>query len=155
MNHQPTEALRLPLWKNCYERMIADGCDYGSTYPASFFERELKAERDSMRFNLDISEIREALEAHGFYLSGRGHRGEEWVILPPQTNADTLNSYQRNAVKLLKRGVILGTNTRLDLLTAEQRRRHERTLEKIATRAALMGRKLPVATTRSEKRITT
>ena len=132
--------MRLPLWKNVYEQMIAEGCNYGATYPAEFFERGLKAHRDSMRFSLDLARIRRALEHHGFYLSGLGGKGAQWVIVAPESNADKLLGYQREAMDALRRGVILGTNTRLDTLTAEQRRKHEATLEKLATRSALISR---------------
>jgi hypothetical protein len=134
------EAVRLPLWKNVYEQMIAEGCDYGSTYHAEFFEESLKTLRDTMRFGLDLAKIRRALEHHGMYLTARGQNGNQFVIVPPESNADKLVGYQRAAIDALKRGVILGTNTRLDSLSDEQRRRHESTLEKLATRAALISR---------------
>ena len=47
-------------------------------------------------------------------------------------------SYSRTALDALKRGVILGTNTRLDTLTAEEKRKHESMLEKLATRLILV-----------------
>ena len=137
------EALRLPLWKNVYEQMIAEGCDYGRTYAAEFFETSLKTTRDTMRFGLDLARIRRALEYHGFYLTARGQGGNQFIIVQPESNADKLIGYQRAAIDALKRGVILGTNTRLDSLTDEQRRRHESTLEKLATRAALVSRRMP------------
>lgn len=153
MNHQTipqcidagephSETLRLPLWKNVYEQIIAEGCDYGRSYSAEFFEKSLKTQRDTMRFGLDIARIRRALEYHGFYLTSRGQNGNQFIIVPPECNSDKLLCYQRAAIDALKRGVILGTNTRLDSLTDEQRRKHESTLEKIATRAALVSRRV-------------
>lgn len=140
---EPGEVLRLPLWKNCYQNMIDAGLDYGATYSADFFEKELRCKRDTMKFGLDISLIRRALEYKGFYLSGRGLNAVEWIVMPPQNNASTMQGYQRKAIDALKRGVILGTNTRLDTLTVEERRKHESMLEKIATRAALISRRVP------------
>lgn len=136
------EAVRLPLWKSVYEEMLKS-CEYGTTYPAEFFEERLKVKRDTMRFGLDVSNIRRALEHHGFYLSGRGLNSNEFIIVPPESNADKMQSYQRQAIDALKRGVILGTNTRLDTLSDEQRRRHESVLQKIAMRAALVSRRVP------------
>ena len=65
------KTLRLPLWRNCLEEMIANGVDHGSLYSAEYFEESLKAKRDTMAFNLGLSEIRKRLEHRGLYLSGR------------------------------------------------------------------------------------
>lgn len=134
------EIVRLPLWRNCVEKMIKEGVEHGKTYSAEFFEDQLKAPRDSMGFGLGISEIRRELEKQGYYLSGRGQGGNQFIILPPENNQDVMAHYQRMAADALKRGVILGTNTRLDLLPAEARKRHEGLLEKIAIRSVLMSR---------------
>jgi hypothetical protein len=132
--------LRLPLWRSTVEDMIKDGVEYGQTYEAKFFEDRLKCDRNSMQFGLAVSNIRRELERHGFYLSGRGQNGNQLVILPPASNADVLCSYSRAATDALKRGVILGTNTRLDMLTNGERTRHEKTLQILATKAALINR---------------
>jgi hypothetical protein len=137
------EVLRLPLWKNCYEEMLRNGVDYGVTYSAEFFEQRLKAKRDSMTFGLDVSKIRAALLSHGFFLSGRGQKGEQFVILDASANTSVMENFQTQAIKALRSGVILGTNTRVDVLTAEERRKHESMLEKLAVRSALISRKLP------------
>jgi hypothetical protein len=137
------EVVRLPLWKNCYEDMLRDGVDYGATYPAEYFEERLKTKRDSMTFGLDISKIRAALLSHGFFLSGRGQKGEQFVIVDAAANTAVMENFQHQAIKALRSGVILGTNTRVDVLTAEERRRHESMLEKLAIRSALISRKIP------------
>jgi hypothetical protein len=137
------EVLRLPLWKNCYEEILREGIDYGRTYDADFFESRLKEKRDSMRFSLDISKIRTALLSHGFFLSGRGQKGEQFVILDASANTSVMENFQSQAIKALRSGVILGTNTRVDVLTDEERRKHESTLERLAIRSALLCRKIP------------
>ena len=137
------EVLRLPLWKNCYEEILREGIDYGRTYDAEFFESRLKEKRDSMRFSLDISKIRTALLSHGFFLSGRGQKGEQFVILDASANTSVMENFQSQAIKALRSGVILGTNTRVDVLTDEKRRKHESTLERLAIRSALLCRKIP------------
>jgi len=135
------EVLRLPLWKNCYEKMLGQGIDYGTTYDAEWFESILKEKRESMRFSLDISKIRTALLSHGFFLSGRGQKGEQFVILDAAANTAVMENFQSQAIKALRSGVILGTNTRVDVLTDEERRKHESTLERLAIRSALICRK--------------
>jgi hypothetical protein len=137
---QDSELVRLPLWKACVDNMRKDGVNHGKTYPADYFEQQLRTTRETMQFSLGLSEIRRELERDGFYLSGRGQHGNQFVILPPENNRDVMASYQRQAFDALKRGVILGTNTRLDLLPSEDRKKHESLLEKMAIRTALMQR---------------
>jgi hypothetical protein len=137
------EVVRRPLWKNCYDEMLRDGVDYGTTYPAEYFEERLKAKRESMTFSLDISKIRAALLSHGFFLSGRGQKGEQFVVVDAAANTAVMENFQQQAIKALRSGLILGTNTRVDVLTAEERRRHESMLEKLAIRSALISRKIP------------
>lgn len=139
------ELIKLPLWKNALEEMRKKGLAYGQSWPAEFFERHLKVARDNIQYGLGISFIREELEADGFYLSGRGQKGNQFVILPPSSNADVMKSYQRHAARSLARGVILGTNTSLETLTDAERKKHENTLRKMATKAVLMQRSGAVA----------
>ena len=70
----------------------------------------------------------------------RGQKGNQFVILRPAANTNVVDGYSRAAVDALKRGVILGTNTRLDTLSESERRRHEAILERVALRAALVQR---------------
>jgi hypothetical protein len=137
------EVVRLPLWKNCYEEMIREGVDYGKTYEAEFFETRLKEKRDTMAFGLALSQIRTALLGHGLYLSGRGQKGHQFVIVDAAANTRVMENFQHQAKIALQKGVILGTNTRLDVLTEEERRKHEATLERLAVRTALMSRQVP------------
>jgi hypothetical protein len=142
---QQAELVRLPLWRDCAEKMLADGVDYGQTYPAEYFEERLRCKRDDMKFGLGVSHIRRALESKGFYLSGRGLKGSSFIILEPSDNKSVMTNYSAQALDALKRGVILGTNTRLDTLTAEERRRHESVLEKMAMRLVMMRKTMQVA----------
>ena len=136
--NEMNSVVRLPLWKSCLEQMQIGGVEYGKVYAAEFFEEHLRTKRDTMQFGLAVSEIRKCLEEQGFYLSGRGGKGDQWVILEPSSNVDVCQCYSRAATDALKRGVILGTNTRLDTLSIEQRRRHENVLEKMAVKLALI-----------------
>lgn len=138
MSEQP---IKLPEWRSCLEVMLADGVDYNKTYPVEFFERELRIPATAkMRFSLSISQIRRELQKQGFHLSGKGGNGKIWTILPAANNAGVMHSYNREAANALKRGVILGTNTPLELLTEQERRLHEKILEKMATRQVLLNR---------------
>lgn len=141
----PFRRLRLPLWRECAKEMIEKGVKHGDVFPSSYFETLLRCSPDTMQFSLGIAEIRRVLEQRGLYLSGRGQKGEQFVVLPAEANVDVMACYARKATDALKRGVILGTNTRLDLLGSEDRRRHEAMLEKMAIKFALMSRSGQVA----------
>jgi hypothetical protein len=136
-----TEYAKLPRWKVCLEDMLKKGVEYGQTWKTSYFEESLGSKLKTMEFQLGISSIRAALLEHGMYLSGRGTRGKSFVILNPEANAEVMSSYQKEAAKALKKGVVLGTNTDLGLLDSDDRRRHEAVLERIAIRQALIGRR--------------
>lgn len=151
MNNEPNEIVRLPLWRNALEEMHRDGLQYGKTWKAAFFETHLRCNREDMKFGLAISEIRRELEKDGYYLSGRGQKGNQYVILPPESNSDVMLCYQSAATDALKRGVILGTATRLDTLGESDRRKHEATLERMAIKASLMNRSRQVAKIVMEK----
>lgn len=145
MNDESPEVLRLPLWRECLKKMRAEGLEHGRVYPVKFFTDELRCQPDAMQFSLGIAEIRRELEEDGCYLSGRGQRGEQFIILPARYNADVMLSYGRKAADALRRGVILGTNTPMHLLGAEDRRRHESILEKMAIKSCLMLRAATIA----------
>jgi hypothetical protein len=133
---------KLPLWKSCVEFMFKEGVEYGKIYKTEFFEEWFSLDRvkDSMKFGLEITKIRKVLEQEGFYLSGRGQNGTQYVVIQPEHNVDVMRHYQRLAMDSLRRGTILGTTTKLDTLTDEERAKHENVLEKIATRQVLMSR---------------
>lgn len=144
-NDSDMPIVRLPLWKNALDEMRKAGITHGQVWDAEFFEKELKCQRDDMKFGLAISEIRRELEKDGYYLSGRGQKGNQFVVLPPESNSDVMLQYQRAAVDALKRGVILGTATRLDSLSDADRKKHEGILQRMATRAVLMQRSQSIA----------
>jgi hypothetical protein len=62
-----------------------------------------------------------------------------------------MGDYARKAADALRRGVILGTNTKLELLPPEDRARHERMLERMAIKAALIARPKTVLNAMSAK----
>lgn len=145
------EITRLPLWRGALEQLQKNGVEHGQTISAEWFEERLKCKRDEMEFGLSMSAIRRELEKDGYHISGRGQGGAQFIILPPENHAAVMAHYQRIAIDCLKRGVILGTATRIDLLNAEDRRRHESLCEKMATRSVLMARSGQIAKAIKEK----
>jgi hypothetical protein len=139
---------RLPLWKNVLEALLQGGVSYGDTFDTAYFEDGLKCQRETMEFGIAMSQIRAGLMEHGLYLTGRGGNGKSFTVCDPAANVAVMQSYQREAVRALQKGVILGTNTDMARLTEDERRRHEAVLERMAIRAALVCR-----TTKELKRL--
>ena len=98
-------------------------------------ELRLGANRDSAEFGFALALIRRELEHSGFYLTARRQAGQGFAIML---------WYEREGIDKLCRAVILGSNAELRTLTEAQRRRHDAVLSRIAQRAALMSRKMPV-----------
>lgn len=134
------EVVRLPLWKECLKDMLSNGVTDGAAYPAEYFERWLKVTRDSIRFSTDISKIRQALERYGFYLQGRGQKGRQFVILARTANVKQCKLHARHATRAQKRAVTLGSNTCVDDMKPDDRRRHEAYTERASNKLVLMMR---------------
>ena len=128
------EVIRLPLWRECAKEMIEQGLEYGKVYTSEYFEKWLKCSPDSITFGIGVSKIRRTLEHHGVFLSARGQKGKQYVLLQASANSNVLANWAHQATDCLKRGVILGTNTRLDALNPDDRRRHEAWVERIGTK---------------------
>lgn len=139
-NH--SEALRLPLWKNVLEEMI-ETATHGQNFDASYFEERLKCVRDSMEFGIAVSHIRKGLEYLGMYLSGRGLRGDQFMILLPKDNIQIAKLNQIRAMRTLSRTVRLLTATPVETLTESERRSLEKELSKASFRLALMRKRTP------------
>jgi hypothetical protein len=132
-----TEVRRLPLWKHCFDEMRKDGIEYGKVFGADFLENHLSETRDSMRFSLDISRIRNAMLEEGYYLSGEGHNGNAYEIVPAADNHKIMSRKLATAKKETRQAVTLGVNTPMDTLTESERTRHSQVLERAQIRLAL------------------
>ena len=133
------EVRRLPLWKDWIERN-EHRLAYGLTVTTEEMEAALEEKFGSVKFNMEILNIRTVLRHRGMNFSQRGLRGAGFQILPPNTNADEMEHLNRVAMNSLKASVILGTRTNLNLLSDCERKRHESVTEKMAHRLALLGR---------------
>ena len=60
------------------------------------------------------------------------------MVLPANRNIDVMKAYSRRASDMLVNGIILGANTDKITLNAEERRRHESELEKMAHKSVLL-----------------
>ena len=142
----------LPLWKDWIDRnehRIA----YGLTVTMEEMEQALDGIRETAAFNLDVQKIRDALRHRGMNFSQRGLRGGGFHIMPPNTNADTMEGMARAAVNALTAAVILGSNTDHGQLTDQERQRHDSVVQKAANRLALLSRKDPQTINNAAKQL--
>ena len=146
------EVRRLPLWKDWIDRnehRIA----HGLTVTMEEMEQALDGIRETAPFNHEVQKIRAALRHRGMNFSQRGLRGEGFQILPPNTNADTMEGMARAAVNALTAAVILGSNTDHGQLTDQERQRHDSVVQKAANRLALLSRKDPQTINKAAKQL--
>jgi len=123
------------------EEFLKAGLTYGDEIEAEVFEKWFKKDRTQLQFQMAVAEFRAELERKGMYLSGRGYKGAKYVILQPRENAQVMENYGFRARKCLGRAVVLGTNTQLELLSQEERARHDKVQEIASRRLLLMSRK--------------
>jgi hypothetical protein len=137
------EVKRMPLWRHFVETHHEAGkLEFGSFFSAEQMEAHLGCRYDSLEFAMAIYAIRKALRRlGGKVFTERGQQGKGFIIAPVERNADEMARLQRTAMNSMREGVILGTNTPVELLDAESRRRHEAILERMATRLALLRRR--------------
>jgi hypothetical protein len=114
---------------------------YGAFFSSSDMEIHLSCKENTAEFAFAISHIRRALRRSGQNFTARGQMGQGYQIAAPGTNHAEVSRLQHVALNAMREGVILGTETPLELLSAEERRKHEAVTEKLATRLALVNRR--------------
>lgn len=139
-NQAYQQAVKLPLWRSTLEKMRTIGLNYGMVFPTKFFEDNLKAVKGESRLNFGIMRINKKLIHEGFYLSSKGQKGNQYVIIPANSIHCVMDNWAHSAAQALKRGVILGTNTKTDTLSPEDKRRHDASLQSICMKRLLMGK---------------
>lgn len=146
MNKSNSETLTLPLWKGVLAD-IRTRAEYGMQIKTDWLEHELRADRDSLEFVFAVQSIRDGLIESGFFLSAQGAKGEHYYIKEANENVDVMSTYHRKASNSIARAVMLGARTDISKLTDEEKRKHERKLEKMQIKAALL--RLPIAKARA------
>ncbi len=143
-----TQVRILPLWKE-FVRITREGgkLTYGAAFTTAEMEQALACNRDSLEFQFAVSDIKRALRREGKNWTARGQNGEGFVITQPGRNRVEMERLQKAAITQMKEGVILGGSTPLELLNQEDRAKHEAVMGKMATRLALINRRVPHALT--------
>ena len=96
---------RLPLWRSCLDEMTTKSMiNYGAAIPAEFFEERSRANGAQWNSAWRSATSARELEQDGFYLSGRGQKGSQFVILQPAGNVHIMAGYSRAAIKALRTG---------------------------------------------------
>lgn len=135
------ETRKYPLWRNVVLLLEEMGVNYDTVIETEWLEDQLQLKRDTMHFSIAVSKIRRVLEQYGLSLrTAERTRGSRYVFLPAKENYTKLRQYQRRANDMLRRGVVLGSNTPLDGMSPGERQIHEKWLENTSMRSLLMGR---------------
>lgn len=143
-----------PLWRDFIVKNKTEGSlVFGSFFKVETMEDHLGCKSDSVEFAFAIAAIRKALRREGKNFTERGQHGLGFLITPPEFNHKEMDRLQASAISALREGVVLGTNTPIELLDAESRRKHEAVLEKMATRLALVTRRTSLKSNNQAKQI--
>lgn len=132
------KATRSKTWVKLAPFLIESGLSYGSVLTKVELERVLEVSRDTSQFDFILCRLRRLLLESGFYLTSRGQKGEQYIILKASDNANIIQSISDRAIDTLNRGIHLGRQTRREKLSLEERRRHDGELEKMAHKLILL-----------------
>ena len=136
-----TETIKLPLQESVAEHLLANGLTYGSTYPAADIAALFRCDNiDSVEFKFCVASLRKELICKGFFLSGKGHHGKAFSVVPAFANCEVAESMAAQARRKLSAGYILGTTTDTTGLTDPQKLRHSAIVERMGHRVALLAR---------------
>ena len=127
----PETTVRLPLWKNILDDLIADpDFTYGSVIKWERLETAFKSSRTRMAFRQEQIKLTQALEERGFFLTERGMHDEGLRVLLREEMANHAHQKALGRAKKTKRVAIgLGNvdttgmkDTDVKRLDGEQRR---------------------------------
>lgn len=108
-------------WYLTYLDMVKHGLHYGKVWPMGYFEKWLRIDRNHVKFGFAVSYIRQELEHHGYYISGRGQNKTQLVIIQPDLNLHVAAGTLKMVRKRVKRTVTLCEKTVTSGFTKEQK----------------------------------
>jgi hypothetical protein len=118
------EIRRLPLWRNLLEKITEEGLNYGNSYDAGRFEKELSCSRNSRSFGIAVHKIRVELENKGYYLQGHAIKDGSLVIVAPEKNSHIAKLTESKIRRHRGRSVRLLTATDVSLLKPKELAAH-------------------------------
>jgi len=128
--------------RDCVSKLLLD-IDHGKEWPTTWFEAELKIERNRASFGMAMSEVNAQLERRGYHLTSRGKFGQSYFVEPLQRTVGIVKMMNRRALKYLGRSAVFAHNVVVhhgDKLTESERRQIEKRAEVQAIRYALASR---------------
>lgn len=134
------QTIKHPIYLHALDIMEAEGIDYGAAWSVLQLSTMLRCNPETWEFRSSMINIRARLRERGYNFTARGTSGQVWQIAPPETNADEMQRLQKTAIRAVVNAVVLGTATDTSRLTTDQKARHDATLERAGTRAALLNR---------------
>lgn len=148
MNPPNETAVKLPLWKSCLEKMREAGLAYEMSWPAEFFEKELRCVRGSNEFAFAMLDLRASMEEEdGYYLRSEKN-GELWSIPKAFDHESVAHGFDSKLRRYCVRAINLRSATLMNpkaQLTDGERKKMESGLEKSQVRLALLARSQSVA----------
>lgn len=143
-----SEPARLPLWRNALEQLREDGLAYGKTWTVDFFEHHLRCPRTAKEFAFGMMALKQELEREdGYYLKSE-EDGARWSIVAAADHETVASTFDTKVRRYAVRAINLRSATLMNPeanLTAEDRRKMERNLERASLRLVLMSRASSVA----------
>lgn len=141
---ETVQAVRLPLWKNCLEKMRSEGMTFGTFWTADFFERELRCKLGSSEFDFSMLSISQDIKwsGEGYVLKSERY-GQVWRIAEAKEIEDIAKGVDAAVKRGLRYAVELREatlNNTKAVLDDEQRKRLIADKEKAAWRLLMVSK---------------
>lgn len=136
-----------PLWRKVAAELIEAGLEYGQEWPVSFFEHQLRCQRDSTEFKFSMINLRSEIETNGGVYIESLENGAKFRVLNAPEHEDKAGSFDRRMRSYARRGITLRAATLSNpkaLLTDSERSVMERNLEHASIRWALISRAVTI-----------
>jgi hypothetical protein len=140
-NNKEENLDRATVTERAITKLIESKLEPGTLIKAEVFEQLLGISRNSQAFSWLISDIRHALWPHGFHLSGSGFAETgAFEITHPRDNYWLLKLAIARADRDIEGKIVLCSNTRMDMLSELEKRRHENMLRQAQLKLSAMRR---------------
>lgn len=141
------ELVRLPLWKQLIQDMRTDGLDYLKSWPTEFFEKALRSNRNTPQFVFEMLGLRQELEEEDGYYLRSSENGKLYSIPSAADHEEVAVTFEQKLKRYARRSIALRNSTLTNekaILTDEERRRMQHSLERASIRLALLSRQQSV-----------
>lgn len=148
-------AIKLPLWKSCLDKMRSDGMTYCSHWKAEFFEEHLRCNRDTDQFVFEMLELKQEIEEEdGFYFR-QIKNGQAFEIPPAAEHEIVAKTFERKLRRYAVRSISIRSATLSNpqaQLTECERKRMDHNLEQASIRLLLLSRQKSIENVLKERK---